>query len=304
MPLLPPSPRVKLAALSLAGALMVALPTLQVLRYQGHELRAAQAARAGLDPLTRATALQRALLAHRAAAGDVLRGREDVEPRRRVHQGEVDDRAEALASAVAMLAPPAAVDETNELRDDWGTLVRRIAARAISGGDSDDAHRLLVEQTLQIMDLVVDPLVGAGDAAAALLVAALQSRQAAQAALAALAALDLAQSGAGPAAAERLLDRAANTQSLLVASLQRRQHELERQRAALLLALGVLGAVGVALAASLARRPRVPGDPATPNGGGSRDRAETQRLLHRLRRDSAFGRLGDDHSTETLPSRH
>ncbi|MBX3637158.1 MAG: hypothetical protein KF683_17455 [Rubrivivax sp.] len=298
MPLLPPSPRVKLAALSLAGALMVALPTFQVLRYQGLELRAAQAARAGLDPLTRATALQRALLAHRAAAGDVLRGREETEPRRRVHQGEVDDRAEALASAVAMLAPPAAIDETNELRDDWGTLVRRIAARAISDGDSDDAHRLLVEQTLQIMDLVVDPLVGAADAAAALLVAALQSRQAALAALAA------AESGAGPAAAERVLDRAANTQSLLLAGLQRRQHELERQRGALLLALGVLGAVGVALAASLARRPAAPGDPVMPSGGGSNDRAEAQRLLHRLRRDSAFGRLGDEHPTETLPSRY
>lgn len=292
MPLPTPSPRVKLAALSLAAALMVALPTAQVLRYQGLELHAAQAARAGLDPLMRATALQRALLAHRDAAREVLRGRADREPQRRLHQATVDDRAEALAAAVAVLAPPVAVEETNELRADWATLVRRIAARALSDGDSDDAHRLLVEQTLQVIDLVVDPLVGAADAAAALLVAALQARQAAQDAVAA------AEEGA--AAAERALDRAAGTQAVLAARLQRREDELQRQRSALLLALGLLGAVVAALAVSLLRRPAAPGGPAAP-APGPRDRAEAERLMHRLRRDSAFGRLGEDQPAETMP---
>jgi hypothetical protein len=292
MPLPTPSPRLKLAALSLAAALMVALPTAQMLRYQGLELHAAQAARAGLDPLMRATALQRALLAHRDAAREVLRGRADREPQRRLHQATVDDRAEALAAAVAVLAPPVAVEETNELRADWATLVRRIAARAVSDGDSDDAHRLLVEQTLQVIDLVVDPLVGAADAAAALLVAALQARQAAQDAVAA------AEEGA--AAAERALDRAAGTQAMLAARLQRREDELQRQRGALLLALGLLGAAVAALAVSLARRPAAPGGPDAP-APGPRDRAEAERLMHRLRRDSAFGRLGEDQPAETMP---
>jgi hypothetical protein len=294
MPLPTPSPRVKLAALSLAAALMVALPTAQVLRYQGLELRAAQAARAGLDPLMRATALQRALLAHRDAAREVLRGRSEREPQRRVHQGQVDDRAEALAAAVAVLAPPVAVEETNALRADWATLVRRIAARALSDGDSDDAHRLLVEQTLQVIDLVVDPLVGAADTAAALLVAALQARQAAQDALAA------AEQGAAAVAAERALDRAAGTQAVLAARLQRREDELQHQRSALLLALGLLGAAMAALAVSLLRRPAAPGGPHAP-APGSRDRAEAERLMHRLRRDSAFGRLGEEQPTETMP---
>lgn len=294
MPLPTPSPRVKLAALSLAAALMVALPTAQVLRYQGLELHAAQAARAGLDPLMRATALQRALLAHRDAAREVLRGRADREPQRRLHQATVDDRAEALAAAVAVLAPPVAVEETNELRADWATLVRRIAARALSDGDSDDAHRLLVEQTLQVIDLVVDPLVGAADAAAALLVAALQARQAAQDAVAA------AEEGATAVAAERALDRAAGTQAVLAARLQRREDELQRQRGALLLALGLLGAAVAALAVSLRRRPAAPGGPDAP-APGPRDRAEAERLMHRLRRDSAFGRLGEDQPTETMP---
>ncbi|MBX3600705.1 MAG: hypothetical protein KF863_08770 [Rubrivivax sp.] len=300
MPLLPPKPRVKLAALSLAGALIVALPTVQVLRYQGHELQAAQAARAGLDPLMRATALQRALLAHRDASREVLRGHEEREPQRRVHQGEVDDRAEALAAAVAMLAPPAAIDETNELRDDWATLVRRIAARSISDGDSDDGHRLLVEQTLQVIDLVVDPLLGAADAAAALMVAALQARQAA------LEALAVAEEGAGLAPAAQRLERAAQTQAALAATLQRRQDDLQRQRAALLLAMALLGAAAAALAASLRRRPavqRAPTDPSTP-GSGASDRAEAQRLLHRLRRDSACGLPAEDAPREPLPSRY
>jgi hypothetical protein len=292
MPLPTPSPRLKLVALSLAAALMVALPTAQMLRYQALELHAAQAARAGLDPLMRATALQRALLAHRDAAREVLRGRADREPQRRLHQATVDDRAEALAAAVAVLAPPVAVEETNELRADWATLVRRIAARAVSDGDSDDAHRLLVEQTLQVIDLVVDPLVGAADAAAALLVAALQARQAAQDAVAA------AEEGA--AAAERALDRAAGTQAMLAARLQRREDELQRQRGALLLALGLLGATVAALAVSLARRPAAPGGPDAP-APGPRDRAEAERLMHRLRRDSAFGRLGEDQPAETMP---
>lgn len=151
----PPRARRRLAALSLVGALMVALPLGQVLRYQNNELHALEQQRAGLDPMTRAVDVQRSLLLHRDVAGRVLRGRATLEDERRVRQGEVDDTVAALALALVGGGWELAMRESDALREDWSLLARRLLERSLNASQSDQAHRLLVEQSLQVMDLLV-----------------------------------------------------------------------------------------------------------------------------------------------------
>lgn len=150
-----PTPHFKLAALGIVGAAMVALPLIQVLRYQHSELQAALAAQAGLDPVARAVAVQHGLLNHRDLAGQVLRGQVALETERRSLQRKVDERVTALAGALVV-----ASDRTNEefdaLRDDWTLLARDVQQRTISAPASDLAHRLLIEQTLQVIDFIGD----------------------------------------------------------------------------------------------------------------------------------------------------
>lgn len=148
--------RRRLAALSLVGAVMVALPLVQVLRYQSAEVRALLAERAGLDPVARAVQVQRGLIEHRDVAGQVLRGRVVLEPQRRLREGEVDSRTEALAVALAAGQWERASRESDALREDWARLARRIAERSIDGDASDEGHALLLEQTLQVIDFVAD----------------------------------------------------------------------------------------------------------------------------------------------------
>ncbi len=148
------SSRHKLTALGVVAALVVALPLVQVLRYQNAELQAVFDARAGLDPVARAVAVQRGLLAHRDLAAQVLGGRPALEPARRLRQAEVDDRLAALSLALASGAWERALQEAHALYEDWSALSRRVSTHALKAGDSDQAHRLLIEQTLQVIDLV------------------------------------------------------------------------------------------------------------------------------------------------------
>jgi hypothetical protein len=147
-------PRHKLTALGVVGAMVVALPLVQVLRYQNAEIQAVLSERAGLDPVARAVAVQRGLLAHRDIAAQVLRGRKLLEPERLLRQGEVDDRLASLALALASGAWDRAMREASALRDDWSLLSQQVLTRSVVASESDQAHRLLVEQTLQVIDLV------------------------------------------------------------------------------------------------------------------------------------------------------
>lgn len=166
----PPRPalRLKLAALSLVGAALVALPLLQVLRYQGAELQVALSARAALNPVARVVALQQDLLRHRDLAAQVLRGQEALEALRRRQQGSVDERVAELDAALAAVASEPAQDESRALREDWALLAGDVQNRAISAAASELGHRLLMEQSLQVIDLVaVASGLGRGDDAAA-----------------------------------------------------------------------------------------------------------------------------------------
>ena len=146
--------RHKFAALGMVAVAMVATPLVQVLRYQTAEIQAALYEQAGLDPVSGAVTLQHALLAHRDIAGLVLRGVLQLEPERSLRQVEVDDRAAALESTLYTLKLPRAVGEAQALRQDWVTLVPQVEQRKINSVDSDAAHRLLIEQSLQVIDLV------------------------------------------------------------------------------------------------------------------------------------------------------
>lgn len=166
-----PTSRFKLAALGAVGVALVALPLFQVLRYQGAELQAALDEQAGLDPVVRTVAVQRSLLVHRDVASRVLRGQAALEAERLSRQGDVDERVAQLAGALVVVATDRAVEESNALREDWALLARQIQQRQIAAPESDLGHRLLVEQTLQVIDLVADAtgLGGHREAGAALL---------------------------------------------------------------------------------------------------------------------------------------
>jgi hypothetical protein len=146
--------RHKFAALGVVAVAMVATPLVQVLRYQTAEIQAALYEQAGLDPVSGAVTLQHALLAHRDIAGLVLRGVLQLEPERSLRQIEVDDRAAQLEATLFTLKLPRAIGEAQALRQDWVTLVPQVEQRKITAADSDAAHRLLIEQTLQVVDLV------------------------------------------------------------------------------------------------------------------------------------------------------
>ncbi len=151
---LPLKLRRNVAALSLVGATLVALPVVQLLRYQSAELDALASGRAKLDPVASAVHLQRGLLAHRDIAGQVLGGHPALEPERRLRQNEVDGRMAAMVLALATGRWDLAIGEADDLHQDWRLLTQQVTARSIDPPGSDRAHRLLVEQTLQVIDLV------------------------------------------------------------------------------------------------------------------------------------------------------
>ena len=144
--------RHRFAALGVVGVLMCALPLLLVLRHQSEVLGATGTAQAVLDPIQQAVEVQRSLLVHRDLAGAVLRGASAREPERRRRQTEVDTRLSTLELALRGAFHVRATQEGQALREDWTVLSGRIEQRSLAAADSDAAHRLLVEQTLQIVD--------------------------------------------------------------------------------------------------------------------------------------------------------
>ena len=144
----------KFAALGVVGAVMVLLPTSQLLRYQSAEIKTLELQRASLDPMGDAVALQRSLQAHGDAARPVLQGRLQLEPQRQQRQADVNRRLDELGHALAAGLWARALDEAHALAGDWATLTRQVANRSIGVVQSDHAHRLRVEQALQVMDLL------------------------------------------------------------------------------------------------------------------------------------------------------
>jgi hypothetical protein len=148
--------RQHLAALSVVGALMVTLPVVQVLRFQAEQIETLVRHRASLNPIVRAVEVQRGLLAHKDLSAQVLRGREAMEAPRQQRQLDIDQRLQALLTDLGFMNLALAQREAQSLRDDFVTLATQVTQRRIVAADSDAGHRLLVEQTLQVMDLAQD----------------------------------------------------------------------------------------------------------------------------------------------------
>lgn len=148
----PQSVRRRLAALGAVGMLMVALPLVQVLRFQNDALSALRSARSSLEPTAMAVDLHRSLARHRDLARRVLQGDAGLEPKRRQRKIEVDARIGELGAALAVGDWPHADAETDALRTDWLRLAPQISARTIDAARSDASHRLLIEQALQVID--------------------------------------------------------------------------------------------------------------------------------------------------------
>jgi len=157
-PLLRLKPQRRLAALSLLGVAMCAVPLVQVLRYQNQEIELARTALLGLDPVAGAVAVQRSVIEHREFASLWLRGQPDAETPRRQRQGDVDARLAVLNQTLEQRGLPRAIVEAAAMTSDWRQLVQRIVTRSVLAPDSDAAHRLLVEQAIQVIDLVADAL--------------------------------------------------------------------------------------------------------------------------------------------------
>jgi len=250
---------VRLAALGIVAAVMVALPLSQLLRRQQAELDQLAARRAVLNPIARAVDTERSLLQHRDAASQVLRGRPELETERRMRQREVDDRLVALAVALTTGPWDRAAQESDALRGDWSLLARRLVARSLSADDSEHGHRLLVEQALQVIDLLDQAQPG---------------RSADEASVAV-------------ANAHRSLPTEAALQDERTA-LDRRRAGVETERRLMLLGLLALGVVALWLARPLWRRPgrvRTPEDAGTPSRPAQAE--EAGRLMARLRRSDA-----------------
>ena len=271
-----PPPRFKLAALGIVGAAMVALPLIQVLRYQHTELQAALAAQAGLDPVARAVAVQHGLLSHRDVAGQVLRGLVALETERRSRERTVDERVAALAGALAV-ASDRTREEFDAMRDDWMLLARDVQQRSISAPASDLAHRLLIEQTLQVIDFAGEASgLGRNSDGDTALLASMLTRTLPRLA-ADIAALTPAGTATGSGHDER---RLAATEAALGRSLRRLSQAVERS-AVPRPALAAATAEAVAAADRYARMLR--GDPVDAAQAGTAAVQAQSRLLEATR---------------------
>jgi hypothetical protein len=142
------------AALGALGGLMVLLPLGEVMRHQTQEFQLLSAERAQLDPLALAVGVQRGLLSHGELCQRLLSGRTALEPERQLRQAVVDNALWDLKNTLAAGLWVAALGEAGQLGLDWRALTQRIQARTVDLKSSQAEHRLLIEQTLQVMDLV------------------------------------------------------------------------------------------------------------------------------------------------------
>ncbi len=146
--------RHKIAALGVVGMGLLVLPLVQWFHFQGLELQWAMAERERAEPALLAVNLQRALVDHALAASQVLNGQRQLDGLRRSHQATVDARLAVLAHHLEQGPHRPAQREVQAMRGDWLDLVQRVVTRRCTVRESEQGHRLLVEQTLQVIDIV------------------------------------------------------------------------------------------------------------------------------------------------------
>ena len=141
---------------------MVLLPLGEVIRHQAQDIQLLTAERAMLDPLSQAVAVQRGLLSHSDLCQRLLAGRTQLEPERKLRQAVVDTALWDLKSTLSAGLWVPALGEAGQLTLDWRNLIHRLQSRSLDIKSSHAEHRLLIEQTLQVMDLVTAAAPSAG----------------------------------------------------------------------------------------------------------------------------------------------
>jgi len=300
------SPR-RFVLLGLLGMLMVAMPFGEVLRRQAGELERLLAARAALDPLGDTVAVQRALLTHRVTAALLLGGHRDAEAACAARRHDVDRSLTTLTATLERGRYAAAAAENDTLREDWQALAEGVARQRLAVPASEQAHDLLVEQTLHIGDLLVleRGLHGAAERAGASLAGWAAARRAvlaraparapgpAGAAAEGVAAQGPAPEGPAPegpaSGALAAVQRQEAELATLRAQLAAASRDLERSQLAWQAALAAVGVLALLLALAAwpvgtpsgGRRSR--GGTPPPSDPGPESRAPTEALLQRLR---------------------
>lgn len=143
----------RFALLVVLGLAVIAAPLTEAWRRHGLETQTALDARRALESVSVSVKAQRALAAHRPYAAAVLAGRSEQEPERLRRQQAVDSEVGALVATLEANHLHRALDEADQLRNDWTVLLERIGRRQATPAASDAAHDLLVEQVFVIMDL-------------------------------------------------------------------------------------------------------------------------------------------------------
>jgi len=149
------SPRRLLAVLGALGMVMVATPLAEVLLRQSEDLARLQDATQRIVPLQANVGVQRALLDHQFLASATLGGQPEREAERQTQQAVVGVRIDTLHLALTQAHEPEAMGEHDALREDWRVLASRLEARRIDADTSQRSHRLLIDQSIQIGDLLV-----------------------------------------------------------------------------------------------------------------------------------------------------
>jgi hypothetical protein len=148
------TPRRLLAALGALGMVMVATPLAEVLRRQAEDLTRLQDAAQRVVPLQANVGVQRALLDHHLLAAVTLGGQPERESERQAQQAVVGVQIDTLQLALTQAREPEALAEHGALREDWRTLAARLEARRIDAPTNLRSHRLLIDQSIQIGDLL------------------------------------------------------------------------------------------------------------------------------------------------------
>lgn len=303
-------PRRRLAALSAVGAVVIALPLVQVLRFQADELAAVRSERAGLDPMAHAVDVQWKLVLHRDLSSRVLRGQTTLEPQRLQGQQQVDTTAATLAADFKSGLWARASRESEALQVHWSQLKSSIGARRLTAMQSDTAHRLLIEHCLQITDDLADVLalqLGLSADATASNLRQLRDlpRELWRSTQAVPQTPALEREAAATSAL--LLERFAALRDTAAVSLTARDATLSRQRAAVMAAVVALLALAGGLLLQLLRKghtpPRTPAAPAPlavlrQRRSGQAD-PMTRSVMHRMR--AVRPEVGAREAQDTLP---
>ncbi len=146
----------KLAALVVLVMILVATPAVQVWRHYGFQIESILQARDATEPLAVAVGTQRAVVAHQGLTRRVLQGEHGEEALRRQQQTTADNGFSSLARSLALRQFDAALQETQSATSDWLALLDELAGRNLQPAASDNAHHLVVEQLVQVIDLISD----------------------------------------------------------------------------------------------------------------------------------------------------